>query len=239
MNAVIVTGASGGIGSQICEDLSRLGFEIIGVDKAPSKWTREKVYDLKDRNLPTCLASEYDLSGLKGIVHAAAEQVIGRLQFQDASVWNETLWTNIMALDLLVRKLGPHLVSNAGSVVLIGSVHAVASRSEVAIYAISKAAGEGWVRSAALEYAPDFRINSVIPGAIASGKFWEFIKTAGAEGEKLTSKISSRTPLKRIGLPEDVSAAVRFLLSDESSFITGQSIVVDGGATLLLATEVD
>ena len=164
--SVIVTGASGGIGSQICEQFYLDGYDVIGIDRVPSKWTLNKSLDLKDLDLFAMLESSFDTRELKCIVHAAAEQILGKLEDQSSEVWNQTMWTNVMSLDNLVRNYAGVLEKNRGSVVLVGSVHAVASRAEVAIYAISKAAAEGWVRSAAIEYAPGIRINSVVPGAI-------------------------------------------------------------------------
>ena len=238
--SVIVTGASGGIGSQICELFANDGFDVIGIDRVPSKWTLWKSFDLSDSALFGSMEDAFDTAELHCIVHAAAEQILGRLEDQSSEVWNQTMWTNVMSLDSLVRNYASVLQKNSGSVVRVGSVHAVASRAEVAIYAISKAAAEGWVRSAAIEYAPEIRINSVIPGAIKAGKLAEFFAAPGNDGEAISQRITSRTPMKRLGEPADVANAVLFLSSSiKSGFITGQSLIIDGGATLLLATEVD
>jgi len=237
--SVIVTGASGGIGSQICEQFYLDGYDVIGIDRVPSKWTLNKSLDLKHLDLFAMLESSFDTRELKCIVHAAAEQILGKLEDQSSEVWNQTMWTNVMSLDNLVRNYAGVLEKNRGSVVLVGSVHAVASRAEVAIYAISKAAAEGWVRSAAIEYAPGIRINSVVPGAIKSGKLVEFFEAPGNDGEAIANRITGRTPMRRLGEPVDVANAVQFLSGSKSTFITGQSLIIDGGATLLLATEVD
>jgi len=236
--SVLVTGASGGIGANICEMFSSSGFGVIGIDRIPSEWTGGKSWELDDPSLIESLRKNFPMDDLKVVVHAAAEQVLGRLEDQKGDYWQRTMWTNVMVLDSIVRAFRGEIARNRGSVVLIGSVHALASRAEIGIYALSKAAAEGWVRSAAIEYAPGFRVNSVMPGAIDSGKLREFFAHAGAEGADIARRIESRTPMGRIGLPSDVASAVRYLASDEASFVTGQTLVVDGGATRLLATEV-
>jgi NAD(P)-dependent dehydrogenase (short-subunit alcohol dehydrogenase family) len=237
-HSVLVTGASGGIGSSVCEFFAASGATVIGIDRIPSQWTGGESFDLEDPKLIQRLSSHPEIPKLKTVVHAAAEQVIGRLEDQQGDYWQKTMWTNVMVLDSLVRSFRSQLSGNSGSVVLIGSVHALASRAEIGVYALSKAAAEGWVRSAAIEYAPGFRVNSVMPGAIDSGKLREYFAHAGTEGASIAHKIESRTPMGRIGRPEDVASAVGFLASDGASFITGQTLVVDGGATRLLATEV-
>ena len=237
--SVMVTGASGGIGSKICESFSDAGFDVIGIDRVPSKWTLGKSFNLSDENLFALLESDFETHRLKCVVHAAAEQVLGRLDVQTSESWHETMWVNVMSLDRLVQGYAGTLKRNHGSVVLVGSIHAVASRAEVGIYAISKAAAEGWVRSAALEYSPEIRINSVIPGAVRSGKLLEFLEASGSASKAILQKITRRTPLRRLGEPEDVANAVLFLSSISANFITGQSLILDGGASLLLATEVE
>ena len=237
--AVVITGVSGGIGSAIAQQFVELDFEVIGVDRSPSVWTGSVSYDLADSQLSIKLRSAFETSGLACVVHAAAEQPIGLLDCVREEDWDRTFLTNITSLDRLVRAFLPELSANKGSVVVIGSVHSLVSRRGIAPYAISKAAAEGWVRSAALDYAPEVRVNSVMPGAINSGKLLEFFESSEQELESMIDKLASRTPLGRIGQPEDVAHAVGFLASEAASFITGQTIVVDGGATRLLGTEVD
>jgi len=238
-HSVIVTGASGGIGSKICQMFENEGYIVIGVDRVPSKWTLGNSYDLANPDVHFSISTDFAVGNLLTIVHAAAEQVIGRLENQEPEVWQRLMWTNVMALDNLVRQFSQNLSRNLGSVVLIGSIHALVSRSEIAMYAITKAAGEGWVKSASIEYAPHIRINSVMPGAIESGKLLEYVNQDGESANRLLEKIARRTPMKRLGRPDDIANAVRFLASQQSSFITGQTLIVDGGATRLLATEVE
>jgi len=237
--SVIVTGASGGIGSKICETFHGAGFSVFGIDRTPSDWTAGLSLDLEEASLGTRVRETYDVSGLSVIVHAAAEQPLGEMGEHDVSTWQRVMWTNVLALNSLVREFREEMSANRGSVVAIGSVHSVSSRKGNGAYAVSKAALEGWVRSAALEYGPSIRVNSVIPGAVDAGALNHYIDSLGSKGSKVLDQIASRTPLMRIGNSADIASAVVYLASESASFITGQSLIVDGGASLLLATEVD
>ena len=239
IKSAIVTGASGGIGSQICSDFSAAGFRIIGIDKRPSKWTDGHSLDLADGDVATRIGELFDTAGLKSVVHAAAAQPLDNMASQDRNTWERTLRINLLAMDEIVKRFHGELSKNSGSVVFIGSVHTLVSRASAGVYAVSKAAGEAWVRSAAIDYAPDLRVNSVIPGAIEAGMLAEYVAASSSGKAGPMDRIRRRTPIKRIGVPRDISAASLFLTSSDASFITGQSLVVDGGASLLLATEVE
>lgn len=234
----LVSGASGGIGSQICDLLQEHGFRVIGVDRTPSKWTDGLSFDLEDSDLSEKLRSNFSLEDLTTVVHTAAVQSFGPLSDNTFDDWSRVLRTNVASVSKLVSDFQEELSENSGSVVVVGSVHSISSRPGIGLYAISKSALEGWVRAAALDFAPRLRVNSVIPGAIDSGAFHEFIESSGDSGNLVLNNVISRTPLRRLGTPLDVAHAVAFLASDSASFITGQSLVVDGGATGLLGTEV-
>ena len=237
--SVIVTGASGGIGSNICETFREEGFSVIGIDRTPSDWTEGSSLDLADPDLGTRVREKYDVRGLSVIVHAAAEQPLGEMWEQEVTAWQSAIWTNLLSLNALLMEFGEEISANRGSVVAIGSVHAVASRKGNGVYTVTKAALQAWVRSAALEFGPSIRVNSVVPGAVKAGALNHYIDSLGSKGPRVLDQIASRTPLRRIGHSADIASAVVYLASESASFITGQSLIVDGGASLLLGTEVD
>ena len=121
--------------------------------------------------------------------------------------------------------------------VVVSSVHARATTGGLTAYATSKAALEGWVRSAALDLGPEIRVNAVAPGAIDTAKLSEGFARWGESAEERKAVLRERTALRRIGEPADVAAAVSFLIGDDARFITGSVLVVDGGATARLGSE--
>lgn len=117
------------------------------------------------------------------------------------------------------------LRQGSGCIVNISSVNAVRGRPGVAVYSATKAALDGLTRSLARELGPrNIRVNSVAPGYFES----DMVKEMTEENKQ---RIARRTPLGRLARMEDVANAVQFLASDQASFITGQTIVVDGGIT--------
>jgi 3-oxoacyl-[acyl-carrier protein] reductase len=115
------------------------------------------------------------------------------------------------------------LRQGAGCIINISSVHAVRGHSGVAVYSATKAALDGFTRSLARELGPrQIRVNSVAPG------YFDSEMTEGMPNEQ-KQRISRRTPLRRLARIDEVASAVHFLASDQASFITGQTLVVDGG----------
>jgi len=150
--------------------------------------------------------------------------------------------TNAAAPFVAIREAIPYLRKAQGAVVNVASVHALATSAGIAAYAASKGALVALTRSAALELGPDgVRVNAVIPGAIDTkmlrGDAGRALDGAGGSEEGL-AEIAARTPLGRIGRPEEIAQAVLFLADGErSSFVTGQTLVADGGVLARLASE--
>lgn len=238
--AVIVTGASGGIGVALCERMRLDGYVAIGMDvNAIPAADAEIQIDLSDSaqlsDAARELARKYEI---KAVIHNAAVQPIagaGATSFKD---WANALSVNVVAIDALAAGTRESLAANEGSIVAIGSVHGRATTGGVAAYATTKAALEGWVRSAALDLGPAIRVNAVAPGAIDTAKLREgFARWGDESAEERKAILRQRTALRRIGDPSDVAGAVSFLVGDDARFVTGTVIVVDGGATARLGSE--
>ena len=238
--AVIITGAAGGIGAALCERMRHDGYVSIGIDLASSPAADVDVpLDLRDGDRLTHLGSE--LAGkyeLKAVVHNAAMQPLGGPGDTASAEWWDTLCVNLVAVDALISGTRASLAANDGSVVAVSSVHARATTGGITAYAASKAALEGWVRSAALDLGPQVRVNAVAPGAINTAKLREGFARWGKESaEERKALLRERTALGRIGEPEDVAGAVSFLIGDDARFVSGAVLVVDGGATARLGSE--
>lgn len=141
----------------------------------------------------------------------------------DEKVWDRTLNVGLKSI-FLSAKYGIPVMrkTGGGSIVNTGSVHSLVGFETHTAYDSAKAGVLGLTRVLALDYGPDIRVNAVLPGAILT-PLW------GKVTKKELKPWIEMVPTNRIGKPEDVASAVLFLASDEASFITGTSLVVDGG----------
>jgi NAD(P)-dependent dehydrogenase (short-subunit alcohol dehydrogenase family) len=237
--AVIVTGAAGGIGAALCERMRKDGYIAIGIDRndALAADIHLQVDLAKSEELVEVgreLARDYEL---KAVVHNGAVQPIGGAGETPWDEWANALRVNVIAVDALMSRARENLAANDGSVVAISSVHGRATTGGITAYATTKAALEGWVRSAAMDLAPEIRVNAVAPGAIDTAKLREGFARWGESAEERKAILRQRTALHRIGEPSEVAGAVSFLIGDDARFITGTVLVVDGGATARLGSE--
>lgn len=238
--AVVITGAAGGIGAALCKRLRADGYLTIGIDRFPSPAADVGIrLDMtQSEDLVTLgreLAADYPVSA---IVHNAALQPLGGAGETSMSDWFDALRVNVIAVDALVGAMRSSLENHDGSVVVIGSVHGRATTNGIAAYATTKAALEGWVRAASLDLAPRIRVNAIAPGAIDTAKLREGFARWGEEAaEERKAILRQRTALQRIGDPSEVAAAVSFLIGLDARFITGTTLLVDGGASARLGSE--
>jgi NAD(P)-dependent dehydrogenase (short-subunit alcohol dehydrogenase family) len=240
IRAVVITGAAGGIGAALCERMRKDGYIAIGIDRNPAPAADiDLQVDLSESeqlvDLGRELARDYDL---KAVVHNGAVQPIAGAGETSLDEWVNALRVNVIAVDALTSGTRENLAANDGSVVVVSSVHARATSGGVTAYATTKAALEGWVRSAAMDLGPGIRVNAIAPGAIDTAKLREGFARWGAESaEERKAVLRQRTALRRIGEPSDVAGAVSFLIGDDARFVTGTVLVVDGGATARLGSE--
>ncbi|WP_272955252.1 SDR family NAD(P)-dependent oxidoreductase [Mycolicibacterium parafortuitum] len=235
-----MTGAAGGIGAAVCERLRSDGYRTIGLDIDRVRAADIPIQiDLRDLDELAALARQLsDVHDVSAIVHNAAVQPIAATGQTSTSDWLDTLRVNVVAVDALVSGARLSLDANHGAIVVVSSVHAHATTGGIGAYAASKAALEGWVRSAALDLGPNIRVNAVSPGAIDTPKLRQGFSRWGQESaEQRRAILLRRTALARIGEPSEVAAAISFLLNQEASFITGSVLLVDGGASARLGTE--
>jgi NAD(P)-dependent dehydrogenase (short-subunit alcohol dehydrogenase family) len=238
-HAVVITGSAGGIGAALCRRMRDDGYLAIGIDvqHSPDADIPLRV-DLTDTERLIALSHELARDHqLKAIVHNAAVQPIAGPGETPTAKWLDTLSVNLIAVDVLLAGTLEILAANNGAVVVISSVHAHATTGGLTAYAASKAALEGWVRSAALDLGPGIRVNAVAPGAINTAKLREGFARWGDSAEERKAVLRQRTALGRIGEPEDIAGPVSYLISDDARFISGAVLVVDGGAVARLGSE--
>jgi NAD(P)-dependent dehydrogenase (short-subunit alcohol dehydrogenase family) len=173
--------------------------------------------------------SRAELGTIGGLVHAAGIGGPMPVTMIDDASWDEVLDVNLRAGATLTRELHASLLeANPGSaIVFISSIEAFVGNAFLPAYGASKAGLLGLTRSACALLGPDgIRVNSVCPGAIETPLLAPLLELPGAR-----DRLIGRTPMGRIGQPEDIAAAVRFLLSDDATYISGTSLTIDGGMT--------
>jgi NAD(P)-dependent dehydrogenase (short-subunit alcohol dehydrogenase family) len=243
---VVVTGAAGGVGHATAELFHREGWYVVGIDRKPHPADmdvdRFEVVDLaQNSNVEeTFAAIDADLGRIDALVNNAAIQIAKPMVETTAAEWDLIMDTNVRMAFRTMLAAHPRLQERGGSVVNVSSIHAVATSRSIAVYAASKGALVALTRAAALEMAADrIRVNAVLPGAVDTPMLRAgMLARADRTVEESMAILSSKTPLGRIGRAEEIAQAILFLADpDRSSFITGQLLLVDGGAAARLSTE--
>jgi 2-keto-3-deoxy-L-fuconate dehydrogenase len=233
----LVTGAGGGIGLAIVERLVNDGVHVLATDvkdELPElpPGARYVPFDLLNDD-PVALLSSIDTAGLDYLVNAAGVALFdrdGSVLEIDESVWQLTLGVNLHGLRKLTAAALPYLRKAQGkSIVNVASIAGLRGMdSPLDAYQVSKAAVVSLTRSLALQLGPEgIRCNTVCPGAVLT----PMIAPLYTEDPERRARMEGRTPLRRLGKPDDVANAVRFLLSADASFITATDLVIDGGWT--------
>jgi NAD(P)-dependent dehydrogenase (short-subunit alcohol dehydrogenase family) len=145
--------------------------------------------------------------------------------------WNRTMSVNVTSMFLVVRAVSPIMqASGGGAIVTTGSISGVFGEPALAVYTASKAAVVNLTRSLAIDFASlGIRVNCVCPGWVDTGFNNPQFEHDNLTDDDIETLIKRTVPMGRQGLPEEMAAAVAFLASDDASYITGQTLLVDGG----------
>ncbi len=241
--SVVVTGASRGIGRGIASLFARHGARVMLVAREEQELEAAAASIADQQGTASIYATDVsDEAGMRAMAECAVTQHGGidilcvnagifpeePLENMTMEQWRTVMTTNLDGTFVSVRVCLDALKrSPAGRVILTSSITGpITGELGCTHYGASKAAQLGFMRSAALELAPHrITVNAVLPGSVRTEGLQEL-------DEATVNAMLARIPLKRLGTPADVAAAVLFLASDEASFITGQTLVVDGGQTL-------
>ena len=232
---IIVTGASGGIGSSIIEKLNKLGVNILAsgkkidkLEKLKSKYNNIKIlkFDISqsDKIEEFVENATNELGGLDGIINNAGithDNLAIRMSIDE---WKKVIDINLTSTFLISKYCIKKMIKNKkGKIVNITSIVGHTGNIGQANYTASKAGIIAMSKSLAIEYAKkNININCISPG---------FIQTAMTDkiDEKFKEIILSKIPSARLGSPEDIANAVVFLISNQSDYINGETLHVNGG----------
>jgi NAD(P)-dependent dehydrogenase (short-subunit alcohol dehydrogenase family) len=235
----VITGGGSGIGRAVCQRLAAHGatVAVLDIDLPSARETAETVggfavevdvtdVDAMGAALDSAAAA---LGGISILMNNAGNSTMAPLAGWDPDEWDRIVRLNLTGVFNGMRAGVPHLLSGGGgAVVNTSSISATRPSAGEAPYSAAKAGVMALTASAALEYGPTIRVNAVAPGMIRTNLTKPLLDGLPDEVERY----QRTTPMGRVGDPEDIADVVLFLCSDLARFITGQTLVVDGGMTL-------
>jgi NAD(P)-dependent dehydrogenase (short-subunit alcohol dehydrogenase family) len=237
---VIVTGAASGLGRESATHFADCGAMVVavdinrqGLDEIAAPRIEPFVADItKSVECEAVVKRAAELGPITGLLNSAGIELHGSVIDMPEESWDRVMNVNLKAIFLLSKHVIPHMIANgSGSVVNMSSVQALATQAGVAAYAATKGAVLSLTRVMALDHGKDnIRVTAICPGTIdtplarANAEHWNPGNPAA-----VLEEWGSKHALNRIGRPIEVARLAAFLISEESSFITGSHHLVDGG----------
>jgi NAD(P)-dependent dehydrogenase (short-subunit alcohol dehydrogenase family) len=241
----LITGSSRGIGKAIAEQMAAAGAKVV-ISSRKQEACDEVRDEIKARggeaiSIACNISRKEEVEGLVKatlgqmgridilVCNAAVNPFYGSLMKLDDDAWDKIMYSNVKSSWWFCKLVAPHMVERgSGNIILISSIGAFRSTSVLGAYGISKAADAQLARNFALELGPKgIRVNAIAPGLVKT----DFAKALWSN-PTILQNVEQRAPLRRIGQPIEIAGVAVFLASQAASFVTGQLIVADGGATL-------
>ncbi len=250
IKTALITGVGGGIGRATVDLFAQRGWQVIGVDRSPcgEGFPANGCFIQADISHPESAELIFEQvrafsPTLDALVNNAAVQVAKPLIETSVEEWDAVMASNLRPV-FLFAKLAYSLFKAAGggAIVNVSSVHAVQTSANIAAYAASKGGILALTRAMAIEFAPDnIRVNAILPGAVDTPMLRAGLNRGHVGHGDMQSRLDNlarKTVNGRVGQPAEIASAIYFLADNaQSSFMTGQALVVDGGATARLSTE--
>ena len=241
----IVTGSTKGIGRAIAEAFAKAGAKVVISSRKPDACD-EVAGEIAAEGgevlaIPCHVGDREQLEQLVSktvgvwggvdilVCNAATNPVYGPMSNASDEAFEKIMQTNVQSVFQLCNMVCPMMADQGGgSVIVISSIAGLRGNDVIGLYGVSKAAEAGLVRNLAVEWGPKgIRANAISPGLIKT----DFARALWEDPVRL-ERAEKRTPLRRIGAPEDIAGVAMFLASDAAAYVTGQNIVADGGETI-------
>ena len=243
---LLTTGGGSGLGAAVAQRFSREGGRVAVIDMnadRASAVARELGGSIglaadvaSEEGVRDAVAAAYKHFGrIDCVFNAAGHADFGPIEEWTLERWNRMIGVHLGGTFLVCKNVLPIMrAQGGGSIVNTASIAAIVAQPHNAAYGAAKAAIAGFTRQLALEAAPLVRVNAVAPGRIRTNMtepLWK--QRAGGDATAGAAQAAALNMLKRVGEPDDIAAPVCFLLSDEAAFMTGTTLVPDGGETSL------
>ncbi len=238
----VVTGASKGIGAGIAKELAAAGAAVV-VNYASSKSDADKVVDEIAKGGGKAIAIQGSVAKRADVekLFTGAKKAFGKIDIlvNNAGVYqfapleqvtedqfHRQFDTNVLGLILATQEAAKHFGTQGGSVINVSSLASTSSLPMATVYAGTKAAVDAITRVLATELGPKkIRVNAINPGPVKTEGF----QSGGFSGSDFENEAVAKTPLGRVGQPDDIAPAAVFFASDDSKWVTGETLVIAGG----------
>ncbi|MHA0856368.1 SDR family NAD(P)-dependent oxidoreductase [Paenibacillus sp. CMAA1364] len=244
----IVTGGGSGIGRAVVQKFAEAGAHVIVVGRTLTKLQIVVAEMIQSGYsvvpMAADVSSEADVSRviqetlakygrIDVLINNAAVCPQARLTDMSLDEWNAVINNNLTSVFLLCRGVIPSMLEQGGGVIVnVSSVHALATLDGYSAYAASKTGIIGLTRAIALDFAKqNIRANTVLPGAVQTPMLESSMKNLSTPYEEIMEEWNGSQPIGRVGKPEEIAAVVMFAANSENSFMTGATLVADGGMT--------
>ena len=228
----LILGATGSIGSSLAKSLVNNGDEVhlVGRDESTLSALAGELNstfttcDMLEENFSDKILSDLEETPINGLAYCVGSIDLKPLKLIKKSDFMQSFNLNLVSAAEIIKNVADNLKKNKGSIVLFSTVAVKQGFPNHAIVSSAKGAVEGLTLALAAEFAPNIRVNCIAP-SLTNSKISEFL----LKNEKIAEGIAKMHPMKRLGEGSDSSSIAKFLLSEESSWVTGQIFGVDGG----------